>query len=152
MKALSVKQPYAMLIVQGLKTIEVRSWETKHRGDLLICASAAPKNLFWCDTETKENFLMPAGCVLGVVELLDVRPMVKADGKDSVWCYAPGAFAWVLRPKYAVRPHKVAGRLSLFDVDENRLEKLEDGIEDMFDFEPPQGEIKFGKTSRVLEY
>ena len=152
MKALSVKQPYAALIVQGLKTIEVRSWKTDHRGDLLICASAAPKNLFWRDLETQENFLMPAGCVLGVVELLDVRPMVKADHEPSVWCYAPGAFAWVVRPKYAVRPDKVAGRLNLFDVDENTLVKLEDGIADMYDFPPPQGEIKFGKTANVLEF
>lgn len=40
MKALSIHPEYAMNIIKGLKTIEVRSWTTKYRGDMLICATA----------------------------------------------------------------------------------------------------------------
>jgi hypothetical protein len=36
--AISVKQPWAALIVAGLKTIEVRSWPTRRRGPVLIHA------------------------------------------------------------------------------------------------------------------
>lgn len=42
MKAISIKNPYATQIMQGSMTIEYRSWDTKYRGDLLICSSANP--------------------------------------------------------------------------------------------------------------
>ena len=38
MKCLSVSQPYADLIVKGKKTIELRKWNTKFRGEFLIHA------------------------------------------------------------------------------------------------------------------
>ena len=40
--ALSMKQPWAMLLVHGRKTIEVRSWATKRRGPVLIHAARVP--------------------------------------------------------------------------------------------------------------
>jgi hypothetical protein len=42
MKCLSLKQPYAELIISGQKTIELRTWNTKFRGKFLVHAS---KNL-----------------------------------------------------------------------------------------------------------
>ena len=39
MKALSVRQPWAWLIVNGHKDIENRTWATRHRGPFLIHAS-----------------------------------------------------------------------------------------------------------------
>jgi hypothetical protein len=38
-KVLSIKQPYAMLICAGIKTVENRTWKTDYRGKLLIHAS-----------------------------------------------------------------------------------------------------------------
>jgi uncharacterized protein (UPF0264 family) len=40
--ALSVKQPWAALLVQGRKTIEVRRWPTARRGRILIHAARVP--------------------------------------------------------------------------------------------------------------
>ena len=40
--ALSLKQPWATLVVHGLKTIEVRRWPTVRRGHLLIHAARVP--------------------------------------------------------------------------------------------------------------
>ncbi len=40
MKALSLRSDYALEVLNGDKTIEYRSWPTKYRGDLLICAAA----------------------------------------------------------------------------------------------------------------
>lgn len=37
--ALSLKQPWATLLVHGLKTIEIRRWRTSYRGSLLIHAA-----------------------------------------------------------------------------------------------------------------
>jgi predicted transcriptional regulator len=39
MKCLSLKQPYAELLVSGKKTIEVRKWNTRFRGQFLVHAS-----------------------------------------------------------------------------------------------------------------
>lgn len=39
MKALSIQQPWAWLIVQGIKPVENRTWSTKVRGRVLIHAS-----------------------------------------------------------------------------------------------------------------
>lgn len=39
MKCLSLKQPYADLLANGLKVIEIRKWNTSFRGDFLIHAS-----------------------------------------------------------------------------------------------------------------
>ncbi len=36
MKALSIRQPWAWLIVQGIKDVENRTWRTSYRGPLLI--------------------------------------------------------------------------------------------------------------------
>ncbi|WP_245839042.1 ASCH domain-containing protein [Yersinia kristensenii] len=41
MKALSIRQPWAWLIVNGYKDIENRTWNTKCRGPVLIHASTA---------------------------------------------------------------------------------------------------------------
>ena len=38
MKALTIKEPWASLIVQGFKKYEFRSWKTNYRGKILIHA------------------------------------------------------------------------------------------------------------------
>ena len=38
MKVLTIKQPWATLIMQGNKRFEFRSWQTKYMGELLIHA------------------------------------------------------------------------------------------------------------------
>lgn len=38
-RVLTVRQPYATMICKGLKSIEFRTWSTKHRGRLYIHAS-----------------------------------------------------------------------------------------------------------------
>ncbi len=40
--ALSLKQPWATLLVRGLKSVEVRRWPTARRGRVLIHASLVP--------------------------------------------------------------------------------------------------------------
>jgi hypothetical protein len=40
--ALSIKQPWAALLVHGLKTVEVRGWSTRRRGRVLIHAGRVP--------------------------------------------------------------------------------------------------------------
>jgi hypothetical protein len=70
MKALSLKQPYAELVVSGKKTIELRNWNTKFRGEFLIHASKqvdknAMKSLGFDE--------LPLGCIIGKAFLADVK-------------------------------------------------------------------------------
>ena len=41
MKTLTIKQPWASLIIDGYKKYEFRSWKTNYRGKLLIHAGAS---------------------------------------------------------------------------------------------------------------
>ncbi len=70
MKALSLKQPYAELILQGKKTIELRKWNTQCRGTFLIHASKS------IDKEAMKKFgftSLPQGGIVGKATLLDVK-------------------------------------------------------------------------------
>ncbi|MFH1711155.1 MAG: ASCH domain-containing protein [Nanoarchaeota archaeon] len=70
MKALSLKQPWAELILLGRKKIEIRKWRTKFRGDFLIHSSKNPDN----DAMKKFGFVnLPCGFIVGRAKLLDVK-------------------------------------------------------------------------------
>ena len=51
MKVLTIKEPYATLIAEGLKEYEFRTWKTTYRGDILIHAAKTPNN------ENKKRFV-----------------------------------------------------------------------------------------------
>lgn len=51
MKVITIKEPYATLIAEGLKEYEFRTWKTKYRGEVLIHAAKTPNN------ENKKRFI-----------------------------------------------------------------------------------------------
>ena len=70
MKVLTIKQPFATLIVEGLKEYEFRTWKTKYRGEFLIHAGKG------VDKKAMEKFKefnldYPSGCIIGKVTLTD---------------------------------------------------------------------------------
>lgn len=151
MKSLAVRQPWACLLCEGVKTIEVRSWQTEYRGPLLITASAAPKNQFWYDPVDKVNRLLHAGAIIGVVDLIDCRKMSESDNGDSLGNYMPGAFAWVVKPRRWCRPDKIVSRLQLFDVPDEKIILLDEDSEKdwIFNYPTPQGAVKFSDRCPV---
>jgi hypothetical protein len=72
MKALSIKQPWAELILQKRKTIELRTWNTKFRGYFLIHASGDVdlKNCKRFNLNCKE---LPRRAIVGVAKLVDIK-------------------------------------------------------------------------------
>ena len=79
MKVLSVRQPWAYLIVAGHKDIENRKWRTSYRGRLLIHASQAmepddfPIQRQWietCGIVIPED--LPRGAIVGSATLTNV--------------------------------------------------------------------------------
>lgn len=108
-RALSVHQPYANWIASGHKWLEVRSWATKHRGLVLICASARPKI---------DSYLNSAA--LGIVDLHDVRPMTFRDDIGAYHPYSPKSMVWIFRHAMMIEPFHVIGKQRLFEVDLGR--------------------------------
>ena len=104
LKALSVQQPFANLIADGSKTIEVRARSTTHRGPLVIVSSKRPD-------------VPPAGCAVAVVNLVDSRPMTLADERAAMSKRPPGgATAWVLTLIDRIEPQPVKGQRGFFEV------------------------------------
>jgi hypothetical protein len=72
--ALSLKQPWAALLVQGLKTIEVRRWPTARRGPVLIHAAKVSDERKEAWDRVPPEFLALArvtGGIIGVGDLTD---------------------------------------------------------------------------------
>lgn len=125
MKALSVQQPFALEILSGQKTIEVRSWDTLHRGDLLICSAAKPA----FTREEMEELEEEYGCVflyghaLCVVKLADVRLMRKGDEEKALTDdFNPEFYSWILEEVRPVIPFPVKGQQGLFHVEDGLIQ------------------------------
>lgn len=72
MKCLSLKQPYAELIVSGKKTIELRAWNTKFRGQFLIHASKKIDKEA-CERNKIDPDSVTTGAIIGKAILYDVK-------------------------------------------------------------------------------
>jgi len=109
MKAISLHQPWATMIAEGIKTIETRRWRTHYRGPLVICSTREPK-------------VIPHVCgyAICIVEVVGCRPMVKADEAAACCDLYPGAYAWELANLRVLRPFRVRGRQGFFDIPDAR--------------------------------
>lgn len=123
MKVLSLKQPWATLVVAGAKKFEVRSWQTTYRGPLLIHASAGkPSGRLKAFFEQADFFsryientdFLPYGAIIGRVELVAiyrtewlVQHIETEDLPDwqqemAFDDYAPNRYAWKLNDAEAL--------------------------------------------------
>lgn len=90
---LSVRQPWASLIVSGIKRVEIRSKQTPHRGLLVIHSSA------FIDHDDR----LPRGAMIGVARLFDV---VQLEG---------GRYGWLLEAAMPFsEPIQARGRLGIY--------------------------------------
>lgn len=117
-RALSVRRPWANLILAGHKTVENRTWATDHRGDLVVHAGQAwePAGAAGAAAVDITGFDSPRECpggYLGIVRLLDVHP---AAGCCRPWGQqAGGVLHWVLaEPHPFPAPIPGRGRLGLY--------------------------------------
>lgn len=126
MKALSVRNPYAHLIMVGEKELEFRTWRTDFRGDLLICSSANPKI---------KNTI--CGHALCVVKLHDVFEVTKDNYKDFGLDEKPDGnmYAWQLTDVRLIKPFPVKGKLNFFNVEDDLIEIIDNGDDSLTDEE-----------------
>ena len=88
MKALSLLQPWASLVVMGLKTIETRSWNTSYRGELLIHASLGKRGGLIAKEHPFKKYIadfdsLPFGALIGKVVLVDTVPAASLPYSDT---------------------------------------------------------------------
>jgi hypothetical protein len=119
MKALSVRQPWAWLIVNSIKDVENRSWKTGYRGPFLVHASKTVDAKSWAlAAETCERFGMrlPArdevayGAIVGGACIRDC-----VGDSESPWAIS-GHIHFLLADAWAVEPMEQTGRLGFFEV------------------------------------
>lgn len=117
MKAISIKPHFAHQILCGTKTTEYRTWQTKHRGDLLICSSASPKE--------KGTI---SGHALIVCRLAAVEPLSKRELKQIGIDEQPEKpiYGWRLTDFRTIKPFPVKGKLNLFNVDDKLIEYIDE--------------------------
>lgn len=99
MKALTLHQPWASLVAAGHKSVETRSWWTRHRGPIAIHAAKRPPEVglkvgdyrvsharwpedapwqLWAEAPHLRHTWteIPLGAVVAIAELVEVYPIV----------------------------------------------------------------------------
>jgi hypothetical protein len=129
MKCLSLRQPYAELLVSGKKTIELRKWNTNFRGKFLVHAS---KNVDKekCKSLGIDHTNLNIGMIVGTATLYDVK---KYDNKNQLMRdknrhYADAnifdsyMYGFLIRNAHRFKhPIHFSGKLGFFEVDKSLL-------------------------------
>ncbi len=136
--AISLWEPWATLMAIGAKKNETRSWPTRHRGALLVCAAARKNN-----KEMRELLGISAfsEALAGgltkmwhghAVALVDLDHCLRTTPGLNAWPvsaslslngdemdfgdYAPGRFAWITTGLRRLKPFPVKGKQRIFYV------------------------------------
>ncbi len=115
MKALSIRQPWAELIASGRKTIETRTWTTRYRGAILICAGQSYMVKGCFDHLGRNPLDSELGVAVAIAELYGVATMAAEHEAAAMVKASPSLFAWYLRGIQRIKPFPVKGKLGLFD-------------------------------------
>lgn len=129
--ALSIQQPWAAVIVAGLKDIENRTWPTSFRGRFLVHATKwSSERAFHEDLEyIKTRLTRDAMADLLSAPLFDEVSPVRRYGaiigeatlSDCVNTHSSrwfeGRYGWVLRDAKRLKPIEAKGRLGFWSFD-----------------------------------
>jgi hypothetical protein len=137
MLALSIQQPWAHLIIAGIKRVENRTWPTTYRGRIAVHATrlavrswsdifdhdgpraALGEEFTWEDGGTALPALsaLAVGAVVGTVEVYDC--LEEMDLPDELLLHDPfvsGPWVWLLRdPRPLAVPFPCKGKLRLWE-------------------------------------
>ena len=123
MKVLTIKEPWASLIINGYKEYEFRSWKTKYRGKILIHAGMSlekdnAKRFQEYNLEYYKGAIIGEATITDCIlvdtkfneELRKINPLVYAKSNHVE------AYAWKLENiKKYVNPIHIKGKLGLWN-------------------------------------
>ena len=130
MRVLSINEPFATLIKDGVKRIETRSWKTNYRGELYIHASLTRKDITDRHEllELVKDKTFSYGYIICRCKLKDCVYMTKDFVEDirnnhhqEYICgiYTEGRYAWVLDEiEILDKPIPAKGKLGIWKYDE----------------------------------
>lgn len=134
MKAITIRQPWAQLIIDGRKDVENRDWRTRYRGQVWIHAAASNhsdvRNAVDCEFWMakvglgRPPAIKPAqrGAVLGVARLVDC-----VSSSSSPWFIGPHGLVMADILKFET-PIPMKGSLSLWEPSETQRLLVQDAI------------------------
>ncbi|MDO8660954.1 MAG: ASCH domain-containing protein [Candidatus Woesearchaeota archaeon] len=116
-----LRQPWAELILQGKKTIETRTWNTKFRGVFLIHAAQAI-NKEWCERFGVQKSV--TGAIVGKAEIIGVKEytLLKDWNADvDMHCFpltewTKKRYGFLLANVERIEPKPLKGKLGFFSV------------------------------------
>lgn len=129
MKVISIKEPFATLIMNKTKKIETRSWKTNYRGELFIhaCGKTMAKEFFTNDNVLNliQGLDMNYGNIICKGTLVDcvymdeqfIEKIKQNPVEYECGLYEVGRYAWIfedIKPIYKI-PAK--GKLNIWNFD-----------------------------------
>jgi hypothetical protein len=135
--ALSVKQPWAALLVHGRKTIEVRRWPTTRRGRILIHAARVPDERPQAWAHVPPELLETAqllGGIIGAGEITDCRmyrtpEAFQADQhchlNDPSWFQPPLLYGFTFDQLMVLPFRRYSGWMRFFPVSDDEKQVIE---------------------------
>lgn len=125
MKVLSIKEPWASLIMNGTKKIETRSWKTKYRGEIYIHASLSKAKITKPEVyELIKDMNFKCGYIICKCNLVDCIYMtneyvndMKTNHYEEYICghYEVGRYAWIVEDVKVIEPIEAKGKLGLWN-------------------------------------
>ena len=130
MKAITIKQPYATLIAEGLKEYEFRTWKTKYRGEILIHAGKGVDKVAM-KRFAHLNLEYPSGCIIAKATLADcveIDDTMKSTLREKNFLVYQGTtedadwhgYGFKMESVEKISPIPVDGKLSLWEYDKFR--------------------------------
>jgi hypothetical protein len=131
MQALSIRQPWASLLVSGKKQIEIRRWYTNVRGDILIHASNTPDSRAdaWAWMEPDAGSISHLyGGIIGKANLVDVILYKTPDHfaldvprhlNYADWFQVPVMYGFVFENPVSLPFRRYRGDVKFFEVADN---------------------------------
>src|SRR4051794_1683977 len=129
---LSISQPWLDMIVRGVKTIEVRSWEAKRRGPIALQGSIRSIDFnaaYFYGYHTP--WRLPRGKIVAVADLVEVVKFDAQSWKDSITKHRQplqlggGLCGFVLANVRQLKvPIRYSGRLGFFPIDDKTTERI----------------------------
>ena len=93
MIALSIRQPWAWLIVNGFKNVENRTWKTPFRGEFLVHAGKTKnkQELSWAIDFVRPLGIVPVFRLGGIVGTAKITDCVE-EMEENYWFHGPYGF------------------------------------------------------------
>jgi len=145
MKGLSIRNPYAWLMLPPYNKIETRTWQTKYRGKVLLCcglnaysendcvdiSSDSDLETFITTSQYYKNRLSPIETIFSLSKKIDIiqgkayaigdlvgcREMLKEDEERCYVKYHKDLYCHIFENVKRIKPFTIKGFLRYFTID-----------------------------------